>query len=322
MAKKQIPKYILFQAAICLLTFACCCYPDVLFILAAITLQIGLFSAVACQKPYVACTATPIVSYAVAWMLLGDWRVAFAGVLFAPVGMAVAFCIRKKATRTHTVLAASLTFGIAVALYAVMLFALSGDVTFERAANLLNNGIKQLVSLSVSSLPEAYFSQGITAEAYTVAFTESLRVFMFGVFALICNAVAFFSTAIAKKTVRAFNSSAFSFEEKWGYILSKPSAVFFVTCFLCILVGGDTLTLPERITFYTVVIALLGGILLMAFRSIKRRVSNVGFPSVLIYIIVYFMLGFGSLVALMSATGLIEAFKYKRQEDKGSCKKQ
>lgn len=322
MAKKQTLKYILFQAAICLLTGACCFYPDILFVVAAITLQIGLFSAVACQKPFLPCLAAPVASYAVALILLRDWRVAFAGVLFVPVGLAVSFCIRKKASRTHTVFAASLTLGLAVALYALMLFVLTGDLSFERAAALLNNGVKSLVDMSVSSLPEAYFSQGITAQAYASALTESLRLFIFGAFALICNVVAFFSTSIAKKVLRAFNSTCFSYEEKWLYVLSKPSAAFFVICFLCILVGGDALTLPERVAFYTVVIALLGGILLMAFRSIKRRISNVGFPSVLIYVIVYFMLGFGSLVALMSVTGLIEAFKYKRQEDKGSCRKQ
>lgn len=321
MAKKQILKYILFQAAICFLTCACCCYADVLFIVVSITFQIGLFSAVAYQKHFLPCLAAPIVSYVAAWLLLGDWRVALAGVLFAPAGLVVAFCIRKKANRTHTVLAVSFTFGFAVAMYAIMLFALSGEATFERAATLLNNGIKQLSDLSVNSLPDTYFSQGITSEAYAAALTDSLRIFLFGVFALVCNGVAFFSTAIAKKAVCAFDSTAFSFETKWSYVLSKPSAAFFVICFLCILVGGDTLTLPERVTFYTVVIALLGGILLMAFRSIKRRITTMGFPSVLIYIIVYFMLGFGSLVALMSATGLIEAFKYKRQEDNGSCKK-
>lgn len=316
MAKKQILKYILFQAAICLLTCACCCYPDIFFIAACVTLQIGLFSAVAHQKPFLPCLAAPVVSYAAALLLLGDWRVSFAGVLFAPAGLIVAYFIHKKKNRTHTVLATSAVLGVSVALYAVALFITSGEPTFERASTLLNNGIKRLVDLSVNSLPESYFSQGITAETYATALTGSLRVFMFGAFALVCNAVAFFSTAIAKRTVRSFEPSAFSHDEKWLYVLSKPSAAFFVACFLCVLVGGDTLTLPERIAFYTVVIALLGGILLMAFRSIKQRITTVGFPSVLIYVIVYFMLGFGSLVALMSATGLIEAFKYKKQEDK------
>lgn len=320
MTKTQILKYVLFQLAICALTFACCCYPDIVFLLVSVTVQIGLYSSLACQKPFLPCLVTPVASYAVAFLILGDWRLAFASVLFAPVGFVVAYCISKKFNRAQTVLVTALSFGASVVFYIALLFISSGAPTFERASSLISAGITQLADLSVENLPEAYFSQGITAEAYKELLSDSMRTFMFGAFALSCNAVAYFSTAISKKVIINTKCVKINFDGKWQYVLSKPSAAFFIASFICVFVGGDTLTLPERIAFYTVIVALLGGVFLMSVCSIKQRVGTFGFTSVLIYVIVYFMLGFSSLVALLSATGLIATFKYKK-EGSDTCKK-
>lgn len=81
MVKTQKIKYILLQAAIVALTATYCIFPDALYILAALTIQIGLYSAIAAQKPYALSLFSVPLSYAVAFALVGDWRVAFLSVL-------------------------------------------------------------------------------------------------------------------------------------------------------------------------------------------------------------------------------------------------
>lgn len=322
MVKTQTIKYIILQAVIVVLTASCCVFPDALFMLAVVTVQIGLFSAIASQKPFCLSLIAPLLSYGVAFALFGNWMIAFAAVLFFPAGAFVALCVSKSCSRSKTVLVASLCFGLSMAVYCGSFAALNGGITVDELSKALYNGINYVADMSVDNLPEVYFSQGITKEAYRDLLFEAMRLFFMGVAVLICNAVAYFSTAITKKVLlRTKDNKLLNKDKDWLYVLSKPSAAMFVICYLCVLVGGDALTLPQQIAFNTVIVALLGGVLVMAARSLKQRMGIAGISSVLIYVVIYFILGMQAVLVVMSVTGLIAAFRYKPQEDKEACKK-
>lgn len=322
MVKTQKIKYILLQAAIVALTATYCIFPDALYILAALTIQIGLYSAIAAQKPYALSLFSVPLSYAVAFTLVGDWRVAVLSVLFWPVGTLVAVCIRKGVTRAKTVLLTSVLFGVCLVSYAVMILWMLDIRSIDEFSEKLISGMKFLAQMSANSLPEASLVKGLTRDVYEKLVYDFLRISFIGTIVFACNTVAFVSTAIAKRIViKTKGNTMLNNDPKWLYVLSKSSALVFIVCYLCVLVGGETLTLPEQIAFNTVVIATLGGVLIMAFRAIKGKNGFAGIPVLIIYAIVLFALGLQALLILLSITGLVAAFRYKNMEDKDICKK-
>lgn len=54
----------------------------------------------------------------------------------------------------------------------------------------------------------------------------------------------------------------------------------------------------------------------MAARTLRRRAGAVGAPSLLIYVVIYFIFGLQTVLVLMSITGLVAAFRYRPQGDK------
>ncbi len=322
MVRTQTLKYIILQAVILLLTTACCLYPDVVVFAVALTVQIGLYAAVAAQKPFWLSLLSPVLSYIIAVVMLENPVLAIASVLFFPAGALMALFIRKGLSRSKTVLVTSVTVGAGLLLFALSIIIPGGINSFDSFAEALNNTINDFAKLSVENLPDIYFTQGISEETYYNLLVEMLRVFLFGSVVLLCNIVAYVSSAIAKRAViKTKGNTLLQNDMQWLYVMSKPSAVVYIVCYLCLLIGGETLTLPQEIAFNTVLLALLGGLLVMAVRSIKTKMGVVGLSSLFIYAVVFFIFGLEATILVMSVTGLIAVFKYKPQEDKDICKK-
>lgn len=322
MVKTQKNKYILLQAAIVALTASCCVFPDAMFIVAAITVQIGIYSALAAQKPYVLSLVSVPASYGVAFALVGDWRIALLSVIFYPVGTLIAFCIRKGFTRTRTVLLSSVCFGTLLVGYVALVLYMWGITSFDGFATALTDGMAYLAEMSADNLPEVSLVEGLTRDAYRDLLYDFMRIASIGAFALMCNTVAFASTALTKRIVFSTKGNALlNNDQQWLYVLSKPSAVMFIVCYLCVLVGGETLTLPQQVAFNTVIVATFGGVLVMSLRAVKGKTGFAGIPKLLIYAIIFFIFGLQAVLILLSVTGLIAAFRYKNKEDKGVCRK-
>lgn len=325
MAKTNLTKYIVFQVLIVALTAAASAFPDALLIIAALTVQAGLYTYVALQRPFWASLAAPAASYLTAFAMIGSPIFALVAVMFFPMGAVFALCINKGASRARTVLWGAVSLGVSAVLITVLYYAVNGGFSLSLLSEKLVAGFGFAADLMVAQVPEAYFTQGlagVTEEAYRRLLFGSMRMFFLGFVALLCAASSFFATAMAKRLLLSSEDCPyFKRDKEWLYVLPKPSAAAFLICYLCEVVGGDTLTLPQQIAFNTVVVALLGGVLVMSARVLKRRIGIMGISSVLIYVVIYFIFGVQAVLVIMSVTGLIAAFSYKPQEDKEVCKK-
>ncbi len=286
----------------------------------AIIAQIGFFSAVMASGFSPWQLSVPVVSYGIAFMLCGDPILALLSVVYIPVAVVIAICLRKKASRSTTVVLSSLTVGI-VALGCGVAWALDYgiELSFESVAALIKTTANDVTNFLVDSVPDAFYEKNLSKEVYRATLYELFRYFSIGFFVLACNVVAFISTAITKLVVSYLCSDEkkiSTFAKKWNFVLSKQSAVMFIICYLCLLVGGETLTLPQQIAFNTVFVAIQGGVLVMAFNSLRAKISNGGSYVLILYLILMFFFGLPIVIIALSVSGLFAVFKPKTKEGK------
>lgn len=313
------------QAVVVALTVACCLLPDALFLLAAVTAQVGLYAAAASQKPFALSLVSPLLSFGAAFVLTGEPSAAALSLMYAPAGIAAALCIRRCCKRSKTMFFTSLTFGAEMLAGVLCFFSREGVGSISDASGLVGAFLNSCAEASVKNMPDIPGVQGVGREAYRKLLYEYLRLFSFGSVALLCNAVAYFSTALSKRIMlKIRDGRLFANNSQWLYVLSKPSAVLFIVCYFCALIGGSTLSLPQRIAFNTPVVALIGGVLVMAARVVKEKLRISGLSGLIIFAVVLFFFGVRSLLVLLSVIGLITALRYKPTEDRENreiCKK-
>jgi len=285
--------------------------------------QIGLFSAVTVSGFKLWHILVPLISYGIGFSVTGDPLSAALALVYVPVSAVITICLNKKLSRGVTVVLSAFTIGM-VAFGCVVATAFVNDVTVSA------DGISEFLSVSaanvanslVSEIPDSLFTNGLTREGYVRTIIEGLKYFSLSIVVLFCNLVAFSSTAVTKRAVLSLNdeeSSIFGLSKNWLFVLSKPSAAVYIVCYLCLIIGGETLTLPQQIAFNTVMTAIQGGVFVMAFRHIRKRISVSGFAAIFMYIVVLYFLGLSAVAMVLSGVGLFAAFRQKSKEDNEKC---
>lgn len=285
----------------------------------AIIAQIGFYAAVTTTSFSPWQLSVPVVSYGIAFMICGNPLLALLSLVYVPASAVIALCLRKKVSRSATVVLSSLTVGI-TALICGLVWALNCGVELsaDGISALIKDASNHITDLLVGNIPDAMFENGISKEVYRQTIFELFSYFSLGMVVLACNVIAFFSTAVTKLVVPFLGAqkNMSSFAKKWNFVLSKQSALMYLICYLCLIVGGETLTLPQQIAFNTVFVAIQGGILIMAFRFMREKMAQGGSYLLVFCFVLAFFLGIPVFIIILSFIGIFAAFKQKTKEGK------
>ncbi len=268
----------------------------------------------------------PIGSIAAIYLIGGSSFAALFFAFYVPIGVLLAFCVRKEFKRAKTVIFSSLGFALAtLSGLLVYLMATRGNVSLDTIGDFLRAvGMalkKQLLKeYEYSLLLQAeQMDVSINVSKYVSQFASQLNWFSFGSLALLFNSASYLSTVLTRfvlKGVEQSNLKTFFDSTAWQFVLSKASALAFIVVYLCIAIGGETLTQPQQIAFYSVVIAISGGLVVMAVNKIKLSVKKSGsffLPIVLIAMAMFFNVS--AVVLVLYIIGLVATFTVKNKEE-------
>lgn len=276
--------------------------------------------------------AVPLAVFGLCYMAGGDLYLAMLPLVLLPAGIATGVCIRKKCTRGLTVGISSfgLIFGGFLA-FLIVTWANYGIVNgtsikacYEATYRYFTEVLFDNVYNSLKTAFESYGYEEGYLETYTASFLKSFRPMFFGTVIFTCNAVAYAFTAVSGRLYKMLDASKFNslpgIDGKWEFVLTKSSAVVFTVCYICLFLGGDSLALPETSAFYAVMLAIVGGVYVMAFRSIRDRSKITGGVDLIVICIVLFLFFQSSLIDIISLVlvviGLSATFKSNKKGDK------
>lgn len=276
--------------------------------------------------------AVPLAVFGLCLLVGGDLYLAMLPLVLLPAGIATGVCIRKKRTRGFTVGISS--FGLIVGGFLgflIITWAGCGTVNVTAMRLCYNELYRYFTEVMFDSvyvsLKNAFDSYGYEEgylEAYTASFLKSFRPMFFGTVIFTCNAVAYAFTAVSGRLYKMLDVSKFKslpgIDGKWEFVLTKSSAVVFTVCYVCLFIGGDSLALPETSAFYAVMLAIVGGVYVMAFRSIRSRSKLTGGVDLIVICIVLFIFFQSSLMDIISlmlvVIGISATFKSNKKGDK------
>ena len=311
---------------------------DISVIALAILLSCGAVTSLFFVKPSPWLLVFPFALCVAACFFSKDYMFSALAVALLPSCVCAGVCMRRRCSRGQTIVAVVACIGLGVFLgIAVIVFALYGSISYNIAVSFnrdylvplkgqlltsvydsIHNSMEQLMA----QLGEEY--SGIDVSTYSIAYIKSLRPMSVGIVLFSVATVAYLFTELIKQVVKVVDENKLKnlpgIEGKWEYVLSKGSAVAFIIAYFCMFIGGETLKIAEATAFYAIVMTILGGVLVMAFRSIKNRIKLRGwgdliFPAILI---VLFLSDY--IITILTVIGLVASFRVKAEDDE-KCKK-
>lgn len=286
--------------------------------------QIGLFSALLASGFSLWQLSVPLVSYGLSYLACGNGALASLSLFYLPASLVTSVCIRKSVSRSASVVLSSLTVGLTALAYVAVTALISGvSLSFEGVSSFIDGVSRAFAENLVSNVPDSLFNETITKATYKALVFEGIKYFSMCFAVLFCNIVAFTSTAVTKRVLSASNNATVElseFAKEWRFVLSKPSAVMFLVCYLCLIVGGETLTLPQQIAFNTVMTAIQCGVFVMAFGYLRQKVRVNGFASVFMYIVFWYIFGMSFTAMVISCVGVFATLARKTKEGDKPCK--
>lgn len=299
-----------------------------IFFLLGIIISVSLFASILVLKWSLISFVPMIVSVVAVYFLSSSSLLAMCYSFSMPLGVLIAFCIRKKYKRAKTVLFTSIGFAIAtIACAVVYLVAYCGSYSLSSLGNALKSTGAEIKNQILIEMERSLLLQlentgvKIDTAAYIAAFSSLMNYVSFGVTAFVINCVSYFSTSITKLSLNGLGDNkinAFFNESNWQFVLSKASAIVFLLVYLCIQIGGETLTQPQIVAFYAVLLAISGGVLLMAVNRIRNSIKKNGnFVMLFLLAGTAFFLGIYPVLLIMIIMGLIATFSFKSDKEEG-----
>lgn len=326
-------------AAVCLPPLALYYSDGASFFLCALVAALGL-TALYAVKPSVLWLALPLASYGIGAALGADAIIGAFILATVPLGLTAGYGMYKGYSRAKTVFISvvGLFVGAAFAFVLSVIYmygALSADAVkdgFNSLYGAVSNGIYENVVLSLESVAASYDLGEMDVHSYASLYVQTLKPIAAGMLLFAGNLIAYVFTAAAKRLVKWVDVNRFDAllgqDEKWLFVLSKSSAGVFLGAYLCLMLGGDTLSVPEQAGFYAVFLAIFGGVIIMGARSVRNYFAQStawnGTSLAVILFVLFFIFGSSVLsiaFVVVSASGVVASFKHKKKEVDGQCKK-
>ncbi|MBQ3195233.1 MAG: hypothetical protein IJB65_02090 [Clostridia bacterium] len=304
-------------------------YVDVSGILPAALVSSVVLGVLAASASPALAFAVPVCVYGLGYLLSRDFIASAMPLVFYPAGIFAGVCMRRKCSRRLTV--ALTSFGLAMGMgieFVIITYHLCGSLSAE-AFGVCYDGLyayfADYLYDSVYNVLNANSKNYGLAEAdvaaYTVAYIKTYRPMLFGTIILACNVAAYIFTAVSKRLLLYLDVNKHDglpgTNGKWEFVLSKSSAVVFIICYICLFLGGETLTLPQTSAFYAVMLAIVGGVFLMAFRAVRNkfRMGNSNIIITGIILLLFFNSAIINILTLMLAViGISATFKQDKKE--------
>ncbi len=268
----------------------------------------------------------PVASAIAVYFLSGSAYVAMMFGFYMPIGIVMAYCIRRGMSRSRIIMATSLSFAFSafVCLTVYLLetcevyslnafrFRLRTDISLIKS-NILNEIETLLESQTTTTGIE------IDTTMFTSLFADMLDYISFGMVALLINGASYLSSVFTKLALKGSDNERINkifSGSGWRYVLSKSSAAIFAVIYLFIIIGGETLTLPQIIAFYSVILALSGGVIIMAINNIIDKIrKNRNFVLLIMLGAITFFFGGSAAILALFVIGLTAAFTFKIEEE-------
>lgn len=307
-----------------------------------VILLMGFLSAAALAglfyiKPSAVLLLCPAVTYGAFAVITGDLAVAAISALFLPSAILCGLVMRRKGSRAGAIGAVCGGFGIsALFVFGISLFAIYGRINADALKQLStdyliplkNDIVDQLYRNLYTSLEQTMTQMNMAGEidlvSYTAAYIKALKPVTIGLILASAGVFAYLFTEVAKQATKWVDSDKLvalpGIKGKWEYILSKGTATAFIIAYVCMFLGGDALKFNELAAFNAVIMAITGGVLIMAFRAIKDRISKRGWADLVfpVIILVFFLSDY--IFSILAIIGLVASFRFK-SEDEQKCKK-
>ncbi len=322
LAKKRYATLVVAQVATAVLAVF---MNDFAFFVAGIVLCVALYSSTLIINWSLLSFIAPAASVVAVYAISDSSFMAFCFALYLPLGIISAFCVRKCYKRAKMVLFLSVGFGVAAISCLVVYFFITYDeISLSAFRNAIISRVGAIKREFLSQTEYALVLQAdaqkldINISSYISALSNLINYISFGLAAFIFNSASYLSTVFTKFTLKGFGGEKITtpFEsDSWQFVLSKPSAVAFIAAYLCLAIGAETLTYAQTVAFYAIVIALSGGVLLMAVNRIKHSVKNSrSFFLPLLLAVLMFFFGTFMLILTLFVIGLFATFTFKNKE--------
>ncbi len=292
----------------------------------------AIYAVLTAVAPVPLALAVPIIVYGINAVLGGDYVFAAFPLIFLPAGFGLGLCMRKKCSRRVTVATTSVSLVAGGALgFVLATLTVFGKLTAATLADCYSglysyvaNSFYENMYTSLKSAAYAYELKDFDAAAYTKIYLKSCRPMLIGSAIFACNALAYILTAVSKYLLKHTSIEQFKslpgINGNWEFVLSKTSAVVFIVCYACITLGGDALALPELSAFYAILFAIIGGVLIMALRTVRNKMHLGGSIGFIVTGIIIFFFFQGSIlsiiVTVLAIIGLTATLKKEKTEDK------
>ncbi len=319
----------LFLAAVLLPPFVAV-YVDISGLLPIALVSSVILGVLTASAPLPLALAVPVGLYAWGYILFGDFLSPVTPLVFLPAGFIAGLCMRRKCSRRLTVALTSAGFLISLAAeFAIITYSLCGslsawalEATYNELYVFFTNAAYNNIYNVLNANAKNYGLAESDVALYTVTYIRSYRPMFFGTVLLICNIVAYIFTAVSKRILKYLDTEKYNslpgINGNWEFVLSKSSATVFIVCYICLFLGGDTLSLPQASAFYAVMLAIVGGVFLMAFRTLrsKLRISSSNLVITGVILLLFFSGSILDIVTIILAIiGLSATFKQDRNKE-------
>ena len=319
----------LFAAAVLLPPFVAV-YVDLSGLLPAALLSSVILGVLTASAPLALAFAVPVGLYAWGYVLFGDFLSPVTPLIFLPAGFLAGMCMRRKCSRRLTVALTSAGFLLSLAAeFAIVTYSICGSLsakamnaTYNELYVFFTNAAYNSIYNVLNTNAKSYGLAESDVALYTTSYIKSYRPMFFGTVLLICNIVSYLFTAVSKRILKYLDAEKHNglpgINGSWEFVLSKSSATVFIVCYVCLFLGGETLSLPQASAFYAVMLAIVGGVFLMAFRSLRSKLhisnSNLIIASV---ILLFFFSGsiLDIVTIILAIIGLSATFKQDKKGD-------
>lgn len=330
MSKKANQRYYTLLLASALVAIIAFITQDTLFYMVAMLFAFASLASLFCIKPSPLLAALPLAVCAFACFNNDNYYFSAISAVLLCASVGVAVCMRLRFSRGRTVAISGMCTAVGVLFAAsIIVVSIYGSLTFKNFVDFFytvrDNAVYELYNEIVNSVNVLYDSLGesVDATSYAIAYIRYLIPQSIGAVLLLVITATYFFTELAKQFVkivdREYLKQLPGINGQWEYVLPRSSAVAFIIFWFCLFIGGDALKTSETAAFYAVMMPLLGGVLVMAFRSIRDRVRRRGwadliFPTI---IAVFFLSDY--ILSILSIIGLVSTFKMKPGDD-DKCK--
>ena len=245
---------------------------------------------------------TGITAYLIALLFTRSPAGALAGIAYWPAAAALYCAVKKRSTKTFSVLLCAGGLAAAAALYLAALL--------WEAGSLNPTGIHDLVNAATGILYQSFI--GIGADEETAgALLRNLLLLSPAFIVTVLNLMAYISCSFAVLLYRIFGHPERLPEIPWRICMSTVSAyVFAIVYVICILFSGTGDITVIGITTENILLMLTPGFALTGLRSISARIRrrSSGFLNVVIVILslLLFFLNIYAFLTILSFYGVID----------------